>query len=289
MNTLHWLQNPVLGKELRVRMRSKRTPWMVSLYLGALGLVVFSMMYFEMRDHYGFTPSNQRDVFILLSLLQYGLIIFITPGLTAGAICGERERQTLSVLLTTNLSPWQVIIGKWLASLSFILLLILSSLPLYGLLILFGGISLLQIAKIFGVYIITILAIGSVGVCISTLVKRTGAASVATYAVVFAYTALLFLANVLLYHTIQADLAEQAHGAIPAPLQSHPLYGWFQALTTINPVNVTAMTFLNENAIFSDGISKMSDPYGWFLLFYSIIACIMLALAIFFFKRIQMK
>jgi ABC-type transport system involved in multi-copper enzyme maturation permease subunit len=285
MNLLNRLTNPVLGKEFRVRMRSKRTPWMISLYLAALALLVFSIMYFETKDQYTVSPSNQRGLFLMLSILQYGLIIFVTPGLTSGVISGERERQTLSILLTTNLSPWQVIIGKWFSSLSFMILLVLASLPLYSIVFLFGGISPEQFLKIFGIYMITMLAIGSVGICISTLVKRTGAASVATYAVIFAYTALLFLANVLLYESIRDDLAPKAVGGVFPPLDSHPLFGWLNALSCINPANVVAIVFLNEGSLFG----SMTDPYWWFMLYYGLITLIMLTLATFFYRRIEIR
>ncbi|QYY43214.1 ABC transporter permease [Aneurinibacillus thermoaerophilus] len=288
MNFLQLFANPVLSKEFRIRMRSGKTPWIISLYLAALALVVFSIMYFKEKEAY--SSTNYFEIFMCLSILQYGLIIFVTPGLTAGVISGERERQTLSLLLTTNLSPLQIIIGKWLSALSFILLLIFASLPLYSIVFLFGGIDPQQWLKIFGVYMITILAIGSVGVCVSTLVKRTGAASVTTYAIVFAYTALLFFINAMLYDIINIDLAEKMipDDSFP-PLNSHPLYSWLHALSCINPVNIVVMVFMNEKSIFGNGASQMSDPYWWFILYYGLITIIMLALAVFFFRRVQIK
>ena len=36
---------------------------------------------------------------------------------SAGAVTNERERQTLELLLTTALSPWQILSGKMLSSL----------------------------------------------------------------------------------------------------------------------------------------------------------------------------
>ncbi len=41
--------------------------------------------------------------------------ILIAPVFIADAISGERERQTLDLLLTTIISPWRILSGKWLA------------------------------------------------------------------------------------------------------------------------------------------------------------------------------
>jgi ABC-type transport system involved in multi-copper enzyme maturation permease subunit len=43
--------------------------------------------------------------------------ILVGPVFSAGAITGERERQTLELLLTTTLSPWQILWGKMYSSL----------------------------------------------------------------------------------------------------------------------------------------------------------------------------
>ncbi|MEZ6075012.1 MAG: ABC transporter permease subunit [Pirellulaceae bacterium] len=41
--------------------------------------------------------------------------ILVAPVFSAGALTSERERQTLELLLTTQLQPWQILWGKLLA------------------------------------------------------------------------------------------------------------------------------------------------------------------------------
>ena len=43
--------------------------------------------------------------------------LLVGPVFSAGSVTGERERQTLDLLLTTTISPWQVLWGKLLAGL----------------------------------------------------------------------------------------------------------------------------------------------------------------------------
>ena len=83
-------------------------------------------------------------------------MLFITPGLTAGAISTEREKQTLSILLTTSQSSFQIISGKLLSSIAFLLLLIVAGLPIYSLVFLFGGISPMDFVKVFFFLFVTL-------------------------------------------------------------------------------------------------------------------------------------
>lgn len=86
-----------------------------------------------------YNPGETRELFMLLSMMQLGMIGFVVPGLTAGVISGERERQTLNILLTTNVSATRLILGKWLASLSFMTFLVFATIPLYAIVFLYGG------------------------------------------------------------------------------------------------------------------------------------------------------
>lgn len=132
--------NPVLLKELQQRFRSGKTSWLLALYLLAIGAFVLGFMYLNWHRFPGFfQPSRSRELFMLLSAAQLFLLAFVTPGLTAGVISGERERQTLNVLLITRLTAWQIIWSKLASSSAFVVLLVITtftslqhSFPLWG-------------------------------------------------------------------------------------------------------------------------------------------------------------
>lgn len=100
------LINPVLNKEIKLRFRSIKGFLGLLFYLIALGAIALGFIYINsMNGSSGYMrPEESRFMFIVLSMMQMGLIIFMTPGLTAGVISGERERQTLNMLLTTQQS-----------------------------------------------------------------------------------------------------------------------------------------------------------------------------------------
>lgn len=178
--------NPVLLKELKVRMRGWKAAGIIALYLLILSLVALFIIYTTFMDPYGSSIDPQVSVgaYTSLAVIQFILIMFIVPALTSGAISGEREKQTLDLVLCTKLRPISIITGKLFASTSQTLLLIISSLPLFSLVFLFGGISIKEVMQLFGFYIITAITIGSIGIFFSTFLKRTTAATVFTYGMV---------------------------------------------------------------------------------------------------------
>jgi ABC-type transport system involved in multi-copper enzyme maturation permease subunit len=185
--------NPVLGRELRQRMRG-RGAWMVlTLYTAVLALLLW-LVYdatsrpsgFEFESEALRAASAGRSVFHWLLFFMLGLICFIVPGLTAASIAGERERQTLVPLQVTLLSARSIVVGKLLASLAFVVLLIVATLPLVGVSFLLGGVSAAEVAKGVGMVLVVAVALAALGVACSTVLRRTQTATVTAYGLTLA-------------------------------------------------------------------------------------------------------
>ncbi len=225
----NFLSNPLLRKELRQRMRSLRTVLAVSLYLIVIGAVAFTFMYVNVQGQtLLLQPTRTAELFTFLSYLQLALISFVTPGIASGVISGERERQTLPVLLTTPLSPWSVIFTKWMTSISFLVLLILMTFPLYSIVFLFGGVVPSQVLAVFGLQFMTLGAIASISIFWSTIVQRTGWSTVLSYATVAAVfiggSVVGYLFDTIAAHspdqTIWVDLGTVAYTINPIYMQA---------------------------------------------------------------------
>ncbi|MFJ7699249.1 ABC transporter permease [Lysinibacillus fusiformis] len=175
--------NPVFVKELKLRFRSFKSFSGLMFYLAVLCIFIagFLLLTTEFTGKGFFRPETSFMMFAVLTILQMALVLFITPSLTAGAISSEREKQTLNILLTTTQSSTQIVIGKLLSSVSFLVLMLVAGLPLYSLVFLFGGVSPSQLVSIFLFYLVTVVAIGSIGVMFSTITKKTIVAMIATY------------------------------------------------------------------------------------------------------------
>lgn len=179
--------NPVLGKELRQRFRFWQSAIILTLYLVVVGLFTLGFVYLRWQhEGMAFQPWRSMEIFVFLSITQLMLLAFVTPGLTASTISAEREKQTLNVLLTTELTTGGIIVSKMLAACSFTLLLIVATLPLYAMVFLYGGIAPGQVLGVFGYYLVTMFLFASVGMACSTWFRRTGAATVTAYGLIFA-------------------------------------------------------------------------------------------------------
>jgi ABC-type transport system involved in multi-copper enzyme maturation permease subunit len=74
--------------------------------------------------------------------LELLAILVFVPALTCGAIAGEKERNTLAILLTTRLGPVTIVLEKLLSRLVVIFSLLFLSLPLLAFAYAMGGLSL---------------------------------------------------------------------------------------------------------------------------------------------------
>lgn len=291
MNVIRKLRNPVLINEWKVRMRSNRAAWITTLYLLVLGGIALTFIFFRMNWENRYDPDASREIFMFLSVLQFAMVCLFTPGITAGVISGERERQTLSVLLTTNLTATKLILGKWLSSLSFMIYLVIASIPLYGIVFLYGGISPLQMIQVFGLYLVTMLGLGSIGVLCSTIFKRTGVSIVLTYAFLFAYTAGTFFLSIFFQEIIQYQ--RRAAGMVYSG-QAFP--AWPEWILSLNPLAVVLHVF--EEGVFSRYAQMkaantlpawMIDPYWLYMLFFALMTIGALALSIYLINPVRKR
>ena len=112
-------------------------------------------------------------LFQILAPLQLALAIFFSALLSASAVTQEKDRRTLVLLLLTNLTNSELVLGKLLASLLGGLVLLASALPLFMLSALFGGVSFEQIARVFGVTLATAIVAGSIGSLLALWREKT--------------------------------------------------------------------------------------------------------------------
>ena len=183
--------NPVLARELTERMRGLRAMVMMSAYLVVLGLVVVLVYRSESgaAGSFGASPVTElatagEGIFEWTLLFAMLLVLFLVPGFTAGAIAGERERQTLVPLQVSLLSPRSIVLGKIGSSVAFTLLLVLATLPLLTVAYLIGGVTLGDVLRGTGMVMFTAVGIAALSVACSTFMRRVQTATVLSYGVV---------------------------------------------------------------------------------------------------------
>jgi ABC-2 type transport system permease protein len=176
--------SPIARKELQSRMRGGRAYVVLTVYLliaAGLAMLVYASGVAQSEFNPGNNGEVGRTVFYITIGIQIALVCIIAPAATSGAIIGERERQTYELLLTTLLTPLQIVWGKLMSALSFIVLLVFASLPLAALAFLLGGIQEAQIIMGLAIIIASALLFSTLGLFVSARSKTTLAAIVVTF------------------------------------------------------------------------------------------------------------
>lgn len=163
-------------------MRSFRTMLIAVVYTVVLLIIAVLMMGRMFAGEVLLTQmSSARNCYMLLLFVQFGLLLLIGPAMTSGAIAGERERQTLELLLVTNTRSFRIVAGKMMESFALLALLIVCGLPVMMLPVVAGGVTVLQVLA--GELFLLAMAFATVcvGVLASALCRSTVLSAVAGY------------------------------------------------------------------------------------------------------------
>jgi ABC-type transport system involved in multi-copper enzyme maturation permease subunit len=192
---------PVLIKEFRTLLRGSRSALLITLYVG-LALIAMRLVYNSVAGAAGsgqpiFNAQIGQAMFIGLALTVQLLTIFLAPATTVNSISQEHERRTFELLQTTPLSAVQLLIGKLLAGLTFLLLLIVLTTPLFSIVLLFGGVGWNDIVRVLVTVFGTAVMGCVLGLFCSIFTRQTYSATLLCYALLVAVIGgTLFAANI---------------------------------------------------------------------------------------------
>lgn len=229
--------NPIYKKELKQNARTGKTALIIFFYnaiLSVFGLfALFLVFNNNQKRGYHVEYADILTIYGVIIGIEYVLILFIIPAMTAGSISGEREKQTLEILLTTKISTLEIVLGKLASSISMMLLLAFSSMPIVSIVFSIGGISLIDLMQFMLLIITTAIFLGSIGIFFSSLCKKTTAATVCSYITVLVLTGglaiIIFGINLL-----NPELGKEASSNIS--YESGSRYSEIAFILLINPL-----------------------------------------------------
>ncbi len=134
--------NPICMRLVQGGSRRQRHMLIRSAYLAVMILMVL----FALLTAVGNTSSVRElaragaQTFTVVSYLQVGLVCLLTPIFMAGAIAQEANPRTWDIMLTTPLGNLQIVLGNLFGRLFFILALLFSTLPLFAVTQIYGGV-----------------------------------------------------------------------------------------------------------------------------------------------------
>ncbi len=191
---MYLIENPVLQRELLVNLRMTRAFVLLLVYIALLGVVVYVAWPNQVRLDPGHSEEATRLV-DLFFLGQYALLSLMVPSFAAGTITGEKERQTYEMLLASPMRPAAMVLGKLLAALCHLAVLVFCSLPIVMLCLPLGGVSPYEVLATYGGMAASVTLFGMICVAASSYFTRTIAALVVSYLVILPMT----LVGILFY------------------------------------------------------------------------------------------
>lgn len=253
--------NPIFKRESMVSARSFQLALVLVVLNGILALVALLNMYStlaQVRLTAEIQYTSFLSLYVFLAVLEFIMVIFMMPALTAGSISGERERRTLELMLTTKVTPADIVIGKLMASLSTMLLLIVSSFPILAMVFVYGGVTVRDIGLLLLCYAAAALFVGSMGVCCSALFQKSTFSTVAAYGVLGVIVFGTYGINrfALYINQVQADAYLVSAGQSVSNITS----GNFLYLLLVNPTTTFAMNLLR----LAGQETLSGQEIGWF-------------------------
>ena len=258
------MRNPVFSREIKVGSRSVRLPLIILLFNGILSLVTLLNMYSavaQVKTTAVIQYSSFMNMYEFVTTIEFILLMFIVPAVTAASISGERERQTLELMLTTQMTASQVVIGKLMSALCTLLLLIVSSFPSVAMVFVYGGITWTDAVSLILCYITVAFFAGSLGICFSALFKRSTVSTVATYGVLVAVVAGTYFINKFSLSLSAMNINNTAAAYGFGENAVKPTSGGFFYLLLLNPAS-TFLAILNGQAGGNTPLSKLKSSFG---------------------------
>lgn len=190
-------------------------------------------------------------MFALLAPLQMIVLSCQAAVGASSSVAQEKDRRTLLLLLMTRLSGGEVVIGKLAASLLGTLSLLLSALPLFLTLPLFGGVSVTQVISVYGVTIATIVLSATVGTVVGLWREKT-------------FQAIAFTVLLLLLYGVACELGVQWGGPAVASVASvlSPIQAARVALSPFESGTTSFTSQANLFTVLTLALSALVAIYG---------------------------
>lgn len=168
---------PIIARELLTAPRPPRYYAARASYAGGLLIVMLTVW----QVLVGWDEGNALSIlsrfgailFSFFAYLQLTLMLFFAPIASATAVAHEKDRRTFVLLLMTDLRDVEIVVGKLVASLLQILTLLLTSLPVFSLCLLLGGVSFGQVIDAFLVTFAAGMFGGALGMIVALWRDRT--------------------------------------------------------------------------------------------------------------------
>lgn len=197
------INNAVLWKEMTVDMKKARYIVLITTLVAilAFGAASFVAILGLLSVNFNTIPYSTGSVYLTVCIICEAVVLgLIIPIFCAGSITSEREKQTMEILLTTKMSTWEIVKGKFFAPILLTALIVTSLLPILSVGYIYGGLPLWQLLVYTVLLIFWIMYICTFCIYCSAISNRT------ILSLVLSFVILLILMAVSVFLVIGACL-----------------------------------------------------------------------------------
>jgi ABC-type transport system involved in multi-copper enzyme maturation permease subunit len=168
---------PIIAREILTAPRGVRFYLVRAAYTG----IFFVLMWTAWQNTIGWRSVREVGelarfgviLYLMFALLQLTIMLFFAPLASATAVAHEKDRRTFNLLLMTDLSDLEIVLGKLASSLIIIFTALAAGIPVLFLCALLGGISFNQVLNLFAVTAASGISGGATGLVIALWRDRT--------------------------------------------------------------------------------------------------------------------
>jgi ABC-type transport system involved in multi-copper enzyme maturation permease subunit len=245
---------PILFKDVKMSLRTKRAALLQLVFLGACFLTAWVL--WPQEGIYSLSSQNSHHLFTVMGIGQLAMMVLFSPAFTSGAFTMEKERNTFDLLYGTRMSPFAIVWGKISGALTFLIFVALSSVPVVCVCLVLGGINTDAILWFYVILVLTALFYGMVGLTVSAVSQKTYISIIVTYIIIAILSIgvivppLMFIPKAgmtfksLLHHlwsispfvamtnVVQPELLKSDRW-IPEMTEAHIIFAWVSAIATV--------------------------------------------------------
>jgi len=174
------LVNPILHRELRQGLLGRRMLLIQWFFVAALALMVWLAWPREPKFQFKQVEVAQH-LFSLFWAGVYFAVCVVAAAMSAMAITREKEVGAFEMLCTTGMSTAHVLIGKFLSVVGFLVLLVVSSMPVAAACYLMGGVDWQFLSIQYLHLVAAVLLYGAIGLVCSCFCERNHHALTAAF------------------------------------------------------------------------------------------------------------
>jgi len=188
-----YIGNATAVRDFRTQLRGTKAFWLWGAYLGFL-ILICGFAYNQFADQgsqsISVLQSRLTEFYHVVMAILSGMIVLVGPGLTASAITMERQRRSLDLVFSAPVRPKYILVGKMIAGMRYLLMLLVLALPVVSVCVVMGGATWGDVLGAFMNLLNAGLIMLAIGLLMSSIVGSNIGAILGAYTIIGMYCAM---------------------------------------------------------------------------------------------------